>query len=696
MTVPSRVPGPAPVPRQLPAPPRLFAGRERELAQLTKTLDEQVGSGATLVISAIGGAGGIGKTWLALRWAYQHADRFPDGQLYVNLRGFDPSGEPLPAQTAVRGFLHALGVESAAIPVEPDAQVGLYRSLLTDKHMLVVLDNARDAAQVTPLLPGSATCTVLVTSRWRLTALVVAHGAQALDLDVLSEAEARQLMIRHLGPARAAAEPDAVTALLEYCAGLPLAISILTARAIISPSMPLSAIAEELTGTSSRLDALTTGDLSANLRAALSWTYEALAPDAARALSLLALAPGPDIDVHAAAGLLALTVADTRVLLRHLEDAYLIHRHRPDRHRMHDLVRLFATERAERDHTPSERDAARRRVLDFYVHTAGNADRVLNPHRPHVRLDPPLPGVHPHELSDDSAAMAWFEAEHLNLLGAQTSAAVRHWHAGVWHLAWALSSFHLRRGYRHENLATWQAALEAAEYLSDPATLPRTHRVLGRAYADLGRHEEAAAHLHRALDLAQHHGDRAEEVQIHRQIAWAWEQRGDYRQALDHATQALELCRALDQPVWEASALNSAGWHAAHLGDYDTARSYCRAALTVHHDHGNRQGEAETLDSLGYIEQHSGHLALAVALYEEALVRYRAVGDTSDYANTLDNLAHCHNALGRRQQARAVWQEALELYRAHQRDADAERVRQQIAALLPGPDPTGNEAGPAI
>ncbi|HET9140334.1 AfsR/SARP family transcriptional regulator, partial [Actinophytocola sp.] len=245
---------PVAVPRQLPARPRQFVGRGRELTWLHSV------SGGGPAIAVIGGAGGIGKTWLALCWAYQALHRFPDGQLHVNLRGFDPSGEPLSPASALRGFLEALGVAPGAIPSDVDARAALYRSLVAGRRMLVLLDNARDAEQVVPLLPGGDTCTVLVTSRQRLTGLVVAHGARPVELEVLREREARELLAGQLGAARLAAEPGAATELLDFCAGLPLAISIVAARIAVQPELSLAVLAGELRGLHRQLDVLDTGD----------------------------------------------------------------------------------------------------------------------------------------------------------------------------------------------------------------------------------------------------------------------------------------------------------------------------------------------------------------------------------------------------------------------------------------------------
>jgi DNA-binding SARP family transcriptional activator len=339
------------IPRQLPAAPRPFTGRTHELARLSAALDQQADRRGTPPIAAISGAGGIGKTWLALHWAHQNLDRFPNGQLYVNLCGFDPFRQPMPAETAVRGFLDALGVVPTRIPADLDAQVGRYRSLLADKRILIVADNVRDTAQVIPLLPGSPTCTVLVTSRHRLTSLITGHGAVPMDLDMLGEDESQRLLVRKLGHDRVTAEPNTLAVLLECCAGLPLALSIVAARALIHPDLPLAVLADELRDTSTRLDALTSGDLRANVYAAISWSYDALGPAAARALCLIALAPGPDIGLSAVTSLLACSTSAARRLLRDLEDASLLQQHTPGRYRMHDLVRLYATIRAEHDQT---------------------------------------------------------------------------------------------------------------------------------------------------------------------------------------------------------------------------------------------------------------------------------------------------------------------------------------------------------
>ncbi|RKT54199.1 AfsR/SARP family transcriptional regulator [Saccharothrix australiensis] len=693
-----RVRSPA-VPLQLPASPGSFTGRVPELAELDRILIDAAGAdptatpegspaaGSTVLISTIGGAGGLGKTWLALAWAHRVVGRFPDGQLFVDLRGFSPAGEPMTADEAVRGFLDALGVAAESVPVDPDARVARYRSLVAGRRMLIVLDNAATADQVVPLLPGSASCTVLVTSRNRLPGLVVRHGAHPLNLDVLTDAESRQLLVARLGAARVAAEEAAVADLVGLCGGFPLALGVIAARAAAEPHLPLADTVAELR--EHGLDAFDDTDPAASLPTVLSWSLHRLTEPQRTAFALLGIAPGPDTGLPAAANLTGLPERETRATLRALADASLLDRAPGGRYAMHDLVRAYATTVAH-DHLPEPvRRTALERVLDFYLHTAHTAGRLMAPHAKSPTPEPPAPGVRPHPLPDDLAAMAWMSAEHAHLLAAQHTAAAHHHYHTVWHLARNLALFHWRRGHRHDELAVWQAALDAAAHLPDPAARIHAHRRLGRAHAQLGRHEEAIEHLRRALTLAGLHHDTSQHADIHNDLAGAWGQRGDDHKALHHARQSLELHRTLDNPVMEAYARNNVGWCAARVGDYDTAREHCLAALALHRRHHHADGEATALDSLGYIDHHTGHYEQALDHYEQALAIYRTLGHVHYTANSLDRLGHSHTALGRHDRARAEWREAMELYRQQGRDTDAERVRRQLDDLDSGAGDSG-------
>jgi hypothetical protein len=352
-------------PRQLPAAFRHFSGRQSELAELDLVLD-QTPAGAVPVV-AISGTAGIGKTTLAVWWAHRVAHRFPDGQLYVNLRGFDAKTQAMDPGEAVRRFLAALNVPPERIPDDVDAQAALYRSHLAGRRMLLVLDNARDSAQVRPLLPGTPGCLVVVTSRRQLTSLIAADGAHPLTLNLLTGEEARLLLSRHLGAGRVAAEPAAVTEIVTRCARLPLALGLMAARVAVRPTVPLRLLADELCDTQQRWQTLTDDDTASDVRTVLSWSYQALTPAAARLFRLLGLHPGQDTDAPAAASLAALPVSATRLLLAELTQGSLLVEHVPGRYTFHDLLRAYATHLAHMIESEDQRRAAAGRVQHHYM-----------------------------------------------------------------------------------------------------------------------------------------------------------------------------------------------------------------------------------------------------------------------------------------------------------------------------------------
>ncbi|ACU37620.1 Tetratricopeptide TPR_2 repeat protein [Actinosynnema mirum DSM 43827] len=677
------LPPPAPlVPQQLPAAPGPFAGRVAELSRLDRALTATAphGSpptaGAAVLVSAIGGAGGIGKTWLALAWAHHRLERFPDGQLFVDLHGFSPVDAPVEPAMAVRGFLDALGVAPGRVPADLGAQTALYRSLLAGRRMLIVLDNAATAEQVVPLLPGSPTCTVLVTGRHRLASLIDRHGARHLSLDGLSHDEARTLLTARLGAARIASASAAVDELIRLCGGHPLALSITARNVDTSPGAPLAEVAAELRELG--LEAFDHDtDPAASLPTVLSWSLRRLTDEQRVVFSLLGIAPGPDTTPPATAALTRLSSAHARRALAALEGASLVERRPGGRYAMHDLVRRYAADTAE-ELPEGVREVALTRVVDFHLHTAYAAERLLAPHRELLPPGPPAPGVRPSPLPDAAAALAWLDVEYTTLLAAQRTATARGRHDAAWHLAWNLHTFQLRRGHRHDMLAVWRAALNAAPHLPDPTARSRSLRFLGRACSRLGLHEQAIAHLDRALDLAAERDDPTEQALTHRQLATAWDLNGDGRRALEHARRTLHLYRSLDKPVWEADALNAVGWYAARVNEFDTAYTHCRAALPLFQRHHERDGEANTLDSLGYIAQRRGEHQQALDHYHRALALYRDLGHAPEVANTLDHMGHPHAALGQHAQARARWEEALELYLEQGREEDASRVRREL------------------
>jgi DNA-binding SARP family transcriptional activator/tetratricopeptide (TPR) repeat protein len=682
------------VPAQLPAVVAGFAGRGDQLAHLDKLLANTPSrASAAVVISAVSGTAGVGKTALAVYWAHRVADQFPDGQLYVNLRGFDPTGEPMATAQAVLGFLDALGVPSDRIPADPDAQVGLYRSLLSGRRMLVVLDNARDADQVRPLLPGTPTALAVVTSRNQLTALVAADGAQPLPLDLLTPAEARELLAGRLGADRVAAEPAAVEQIITACARLPLALTIAAARAQHT-GFPLDTLAAELAANldetnaaDRRLDALDAGDPTTQVRAVFSWSYTALTPPAARLFRLLGLHPGRDITAPAAASLAGQPPGDTRPLLAELARANLIVEHTPGRYTLHDLLRAYATDQAHTHDTDRQRHIATHRLLDHYLHTAYTADRLLYPSRDPIALSPPQPGVTPEHPTDQRQATDWFMAEHPVLLAAIQHAASTGFDNNAWQLAWTLRIFLDRRAHWHDQaaagraaIAAGRAAIAAATRLADPAAQARAHRTLAHAYIRLGRLDDAHTQLSHALDLYRRAGDQVGQGYTHRNLLNLWERRGQPAQALDHAWQALHLYRAAGHQVGQAAALNSVGFNLALLGDYQQALNACQQALTLQQNLDDRPGQALTWDSLGYAHHHLGHHTQAITSYRHAIDLFRDLGDRFNEATTLSQLGDTHHAAGDPQTARDAWRQALTIL-TDLGHPDAGRVRAKLHNL---------------
>ncbi|GAA2691555.1 MULTISPECIES: BTAD domain-containing putative transcriptional regulator [Actinosynnema] len=665
------------VPRQLPAPPAPFVGRGAELDRLDSAFADARRADAMPVV-AIAGGGGVGKTWLALRWAHRNADLFPDGQLFADLRGFSPDAGPLDPATAVRGFLDVLGVDPDRVPPDLEAGAARYRSLLAGRRVLVVLDNAATAEQVRPLLPGSPTCAVLVTGRTALPSLIDRHGARHLPLGVLTRDEAHALVAARVGADRLAADPAATAELVDLCWRHPLALAIMARHIAARPSAPLAEFTDELHELG--LDLLDDDDPAASLPVVLSWSLRSLTPEQRTAFALLGTAPGPDIGLPAAAALTAAPDAETRRTLRTLEGASLVERRPRGRYAMHDLVRAHAAATARDGLTARAREAALLRFLDFHTHTARAADRLLNPHRRPIELAAPAPGVRPHPLPDARAALAWFDAEHACLLAGHRAATATARHPTVWNLTRALDTFHTLRGHRRDRLATWRAAADAAGHLPDPTAPAHAHRALGLAHTGLGQQREAITHLDRALAHAERLGDPVQRAQVHSAFTGPFEHLGEDRAALAHARRAVELYRGLAQPAAEAEALNLVGWYSARLGDHTTARAHCEAALELHRGQApSPDGEANTLDTLGYIARGAGDHAGAIGHYRRALALYREHGYTYQAPPVLDVLGDLHAALGERGAAVAAWRECLALLEEQDRRAEADRVRRKLA-----------------
>ncbi|GAB3579762.1 BTAD domain-containing putative transcriptional regulator [Amycolatopsis endophytica] len=670
----------APVPRQLPGDVPQFAGRMRDLARLDAVLPLEGDSRPSVSVAVVSGGAGVGKSAFAVHWAHRACRHFPDGQLYVNLRGFDPGACAMSPAEAVRRFLDALAVPAQRIPVSVEAQTSLYRSLLADKRVLVVLDNARDADQVRPLLPGSPGSITVVTSRNQLAGLVAVEGAAPVSLDLLSDSDARELLERRLGADRVAAEPDAVAQINTLCARLPLALAIVAARAATNPGFTLTELATELRTARGRLDAFEGDDDTSDVRAVFSWSYHAVSGDAARLFRFLGLHPGPHITVAAAASLLGIDVRRVRPLLAELTRAHLVTERAPGRYAFHDLLRAYAIELTHEEDPEAERTAAVRRMFDHYVHTAHAGAAALAPQRQPVMLAAPGPGV---TVEPPADAAAWFAAEHPVLVAVIERAAATGFDVPAWQLACALSHTFVRQG-RHwlGEPGTYRTALAAAERLGDPVALAHSHRGLAVIFTALGRDEEARTQLDHALGLFEELGDLGNQADVRQGLTWVCDRLGDYGAEYHHARRALELFQTSGNRFGEALALNNVGWSCARLGRYEQALGFCQEAIARQAVLGNLLGEANAWDSVGYAQKSLGRLGEAVRCYEKAVAMYRRHGSRYYESRSLNHLGDAHQARGDLTAARRAWQAAVELLE-ELGSPDAARTRAKLGTMLP-------------
>jgi DNA-binding SARP family transcriptional activator len=676
---------PVHVPAHLPADAPGFSGRRDELRALHGMLDRDQ---PILIIS---GTAGVGKTALAIRFGREVAKRFPDGQLYLNLRGFDPSLAPMDPAEALRFMLDAIGVPARSIPADAEGRSALFRSIADGKRMLIVLDNAASAAQVRPMLPGSAYCLVVVTSRNDMVGLVAADGAMPVSLDVLGAAEARELLDRRLGTERVSAEPAAADEIIAACARLPLALSIAVGRAASRPALALKGLVDELRQAMGSLDALEAGDAVTDVRAVFSWSYDQLSEPAARMFRLLGVHPGPDISLSAVASLAALPRPEAAAALRELVRTNMVAERAHGRYTFHDLLRAYAAEQAERHDPAADQRAAVQRVLDHYLHTAMAAMVRLNPARAPLRLAPPVPGVAPAEVTDKQQAQAWFEAEAPVLLVLVDYAAGHAFDEHAWQIPWAMSPYLNQRGRHQDWVAIQRIALAAAERLADERALAHSHYQLAHAYARMGDNAAADPHLYQALELFRASGDVASEALVLHGLAWQLGLRGQYAQALAHALDALRMLKAIGNWWTQALLENVAGWMYAHLGQQQQAMAHCQRALGLHREAGSRIGQGDTLVSIGYIYTQLGDFAQARSFYRQALDIFQEIGLPLGEAEALTGLGEALAAEGDVMGARDAWTAAEQILRqlAH---PDANEIRAKLAALDNRPGTTATTA----
>jgi DNA-binding SARP family transcriptional activator len=664
-----------PVPRQLPAEVRHFVVRAAEQLALDRLLagrDEQAGG---LVIAAMDGTAGVGKTALAVHWAHRVAGQFPDGQLYVNLRGYDPSGAPVAPAEAIRWFLEALGVPPAELPASPDAQAGLYRSLLATRRMLILLDNALDPAQVRPLLPGSSGCLVIVTSRAVLSGLAATEGAQLISLELLAESDSRALLSARLGAARLGTEPEAIDELVRICAGLPLALAIAAARGA-QTRQRLALLTAELAGT--RLDALDAGEPAASIRAVLSWSYRQLTDPAARMFRLLGTHPGPDISIPAAASLCGVSPRQARRLLAQLTAASLLAEHRPGRYACHDLLRAYAAELAGEAGSEAEHVAAVTRYLDHYVHTAHAAAQLMAPVGHPIALSPVTPGVQPERLAGQQEALAWFRAEHQVLLAVIACAAADGHNSAAWQLPWTMRAFLDGQGYWLDWAAVNEVALAAAGRLGDHNGLGWTMHRIAQVCSLSGAVEDGIARNKQAIAEFRLAGNPAGQGSAHLGLSISLGKLGRHLAALGHARLALRLFRDCDDRIGLAYALHLTGLAFARLGNAEQGRDRCWEAVELYRDLGDQGGLADAWHSLASVHYQLGEHDAAAAGYQQAISTYAALGDRWGQAYCLINLGDTYDAAEDEPGARQAWAAALEII-GDVRHPDADRVRARLA-----------------
>lgn len=650
-------------PAQLPLDVAGFTGRGDDLRRLDELVPEVGNDQAAreVVVTAISGTAGVGKTALAVHWAHRVADRFPDGQLYVNLRGYDPD-QPIRPTDALARFLTALGVAERDIPLDADERAARYRTELAGRRMLIVLDNAGSVAQVRPLLPGSGTSFVVVTSRDSLAGLVAVHGAHQVDLDLLPPAEAVGLLHRLIGK-RVTAEPQAAATLADQCARLPLALRVAAVLATSRPDSPLADVVTELADRQARLDLLDPGgDPYAAVHAVLSWSIQHLPEHAARTFRRLGLHPGPDLDPYAAAALTGTDPNPARRVLELLVNAHLLHRTGPGRYAMHDLLRAYATHLTATEDTDEDREAAEERLLDYYQAAAASAMGAQHPAEPFYRSHAATAGVAIPDLTGSDTARGWLEAERSCVLAIAEHAADAGRSGYVVRLARTLhryvSDIHLT-----DMLTINGHALRASERAGDQVGQAHALRQLGVGYTRVGQHETAAEHDRRALALFRQAGDLVGEALTLTNLGFINYQRGDHKDALGGFRQAIALSRQAGDRRGEAYALNSLGLVEARLGNHARSVEIHHQALAIYQELGSRDSEAVTLNNLANAELRRKRYPLAAEHLRQALEILDDMGSHRGRAHTLDTLGTLHLHLKEPGPASKCFQQALVQFR---------------------------------
>jgi len=669
-----------PVPRQLPADVHGFVNRVGELEILGSRLrgDETSSGEGDVALHLITGTAGVGKTALALHWAHRVSSRFPDGQLHVDLRGYGP-GLPVAPEQVLDRFLRSLGMPADAIPADADSRAALYRSLLADRRVLIMLDNAASAAQVRPLLPGASHSVVLVTSRDRLSGLVAHQGAQRVTVPTFNAAQAVELLTSATSGHRVGDTPHEVTELARLCGRLPLALRIAAERAASRPHMPLRDLIQDLRDESALWGALATDDEEEAhaVRSVFAWSYRVLDQRAARMFRLLGLHPGADFDAGAAALLADVPVREARQTLDMLVGAHLVEQTGSDRFRFHDLLRSYSQAQLRQEEPPQDRAGALDRLLRWYLLTADTAARASGSHLRHL-APPDLPDITTRGFADTAQALRWFEREHTNLMAcAETAASVGDTGA-AWRLAVVVRHFHVF----HAPLSTWEAmgrtGLAAARSENRPEAAAELLDSLGMAHVQANRTDEALDHHERALALRRGLGDTFGVAMSLNAVGLVRLRTHRLDAARDLFDECLGLARQVGERRWEGIALGNLAAVVLRLGDARKAVGLCEWALAINRETDDRITEFATLACLGMAWRDLGEQERALTSVREALAVARDTGDLAHEAYALLQLGHIHARVHHPDEALASYHHAAAL---HRRLADRRRESESFEGV---------------
>ncbi|WP_447005970.1 ATP-binding protein [Saccharothrix isguenensis] len=713
--------GAFPPPHELPPDVHAFTDRLEQLAEMDLLLASTEGppSTAAVVISAVSGTAGVGKTAFATHWAHRVSDRFPDGQLYVNLHGYGPA-KPVPPEEALAGMLRSLGVANSDIPHDADERAARFRSIAAGRRLLIVLDNARSADQVRPLLPGTSSCLVLVTSRDALPGLVSRDGARRVNLDLLPHAQAVVLLRMLIGP-RVDAEPEAADALVRHCVRLPLALRIAADLVTTSPEATLAEMVADLADEENRLDLLDAGDDPYTaVRAVLSWSYRNLGPAQARAFRLLGLHPGRDFEPVGAAALISCTPAQARRLLDALVRAHLVERTRIGRYQMHDLLRVYAADLVAHEESEEAQEAALRRLFDFFLHTASLAMEILFPQERDRRPALPTADGPRVDLVDDDDAVRWLEAERTTLSAVAARTTHTTWAVYASLLSTTLYRFLDSHGHFDDAVTLHNLALEVGRQQDDKAVVGRALHNLGAVYQRLSRYSDAREHLEEAIDvlrridlpkvhalaladlghvhmllgrydealecdaralrLFESEEDRTGQGQVLNNMGLVLDRLRRHEESVESTQRALALFRETEDRPRQGYALNDIGVALQHMESYPEALVYHREALALARATHDRALEAEALNGLGNATRRAGSAESVLELHESALAIALDIGDRHEQAQAHEGLAGAHEASGNVTEALERWQQALNIY-VDLGAPEADEVRRRMADL---------------